>query len=168
MTKSTSLSGIGGLLLLLIFWLTLVAPLLGYGKHTNEFSDALKQSPQLATNAQFQSYKLASEIIIAVSALISFAAGLQLWRVHFPETVRFAILALWLSWPLGKILNLTSAVWIYRETASRGNIETMILTMLGSTFTSCVVAGIWTAYLIRSVRVKNTYKLPLQSKVPVN
>ena len=165
MTKNTSLSGIGGLLFLLILWLTFFAPMYGYGKLTQEFSESIKQFPHLATNEQFLNYKQSSFIIFAASALTSFAAGLQLWSVHYPGSVRFAILALWLSVPFAKILNLAAALWIYREIADPSKIEEMILTMLGSTFSSCVVAGIWTAYLLRSVRVKNTYKLPLQSKV---
>lgn len=159
MTKNTSPSGIGVLLFLLILWLTFLAPGYEYGKLTQEFSEALKQFPHLATNAQFLNYKLSSFIIFAVSALISFAAGIQLLRVHSPESIRFAILAIWLTVPFAKILNLASALWIYREIASPSKIEEMILTMLGSTFSSCVVAGIWTAYLLRSVRVKNTYKI---------
>lgn len=159
MAKNSTISGIGGLLFLLILWLTFFAPMYGFGKLTQEFSEALKQSPHLATNAQFLNYKLSSYIIFVASALTSFAAGLQLWRVYSSESVRFAILAIWLSVPFAKILNLASVLWIYREIAAWSNIETMILTMLGSTLSSCVVAGIWTAYLIKSVRVKNTYKL---------
>ena len=164
MTKNSTRSGIGGLLLLLILWLTFFAPMYGFGKLTLEFSESIKQFPHLATNAQFLNYKQYSFIIFAASALISFAAGIQLWRVHFPESVRFAILAIWLSVPFAKILNLAAALWIYREIAGPSKIEEMILTMLGSTFSSCVVAGIWTAYLLRSARVKNTYNLPYNQK----
>ena len=165
MTKNTSPSGIGGILLILILWLTFFAPMYGFGKLTQEFSESIKQFPHLATNEQFLNYKQSSFVIFAASALISFASGLQLWRVHFPESVKFAILAIWLSVPFAKVLNLAAALWIYREIASRSKIEEMILTMLGSEVSSCVVAGIWTAYLLRSSRVKNTYKPPLQSKV---
>lgn len=163
MTKNTSISGIGGLLLILIFWLIVLAPLIGYSKLTNEFSATLKQYPMLETNTQFQIYKLISEIIITLSALLSFVAGFRLYKFHAPSSVRFAILTLWLSWPFGKVLNLVSAMWIYHETVSHSDIRNMILTMLGSIFTSCVIAGIWTAYLIGSARVKDTYKINAKS-----
>ncbi|HMN14365.1 MAG TPA: DUF2569 family protein [Bellilinea sp.] len=156
MAKNPYISGIGGWLGLLVVGLTILGPLSGFGKLSNEFRDALEQFPQLAGNSQWQNYKQMSWLIFTASAAISFSAGYRLWKIHFPESVRFAILALWLAGPLGNILYMASAFFIFGDNVG-GNV---IAEMIGGTIASCVAAGIWTAYLMRSVRVRNTYKLP--------
>lgn len=90
------------------------------------------------------------------SASVSFSAGYRLWKIHFPEAVRFAILALWLAGPQGNVLYVILAITIFGSKAGGDAIAQMV----GGTISSFIVAGIWTAYLMRSFRVKNTYKLP--------
>ncbi|MBN9462394.1 MAG: DUF2569 family protein [Burkholderiales bacterium] len=156
MAKNPYISGVGGWLGFLIFGLTILSPLSGFGKLSSEFRDALEQFPQLAGNSQWQNYKLMSWLIFTTSAVISFSAGYRLWKAHFNESVRFAILALWLAGPLANILYMASAFLIFGDSVG-GNATAK---MIGGTIASCVAAGIWTAYLMRSVRVRNTYNLP--------
>lgn len=156
MAKNLYISGVGGWLGLLVVGLTILGPLLGFSQLSNELGAAMREFPQLANNAQWQNYTQVSWLIFTASASVSFAAGYRLWKIHFPESVRFAILALWLAGPLGNVLYVTSAITIFGSKAGGDAIAQMV----GGTISSFIVAGIWTAYLMRSVRVKNTYKLP--------
>jgi len=155
-TFQSSIHGIGGWLVLLIGGMMIFGPLFQLGNISNEFRDALEKYPQLAGNSQWQNYKQVSWIIFMASASISFAAGYRLWKIHRPESVRFAIIANWLVGPLQNALYIVFAAIIF-GTRSGGD---AIAQMITSVIISCISAGIWTAYLIRSVRVKNTYQLP--------
>jgi hypothetical protein len=115
----------------------------------------LTQFPQLANSAKWQNYMLVSWLIVTAAVAICFVAGYRLWKIHFPETVRFAIFVLWIAGPLGNILNIISAIVIFGSNAGSG----FFTQMVAGTISSAIGAGIWTAYLMRSVRVRNTYKL---------
>lgn len=154
MAKNQYVSGVGGWLGLLVVGLTILGPLIGLGKMSNEFRDAVEQFPQLADNAQWQNYKQISWLIFTASSVISFSAGYRLWKIHFPESVRFAILALWLAGPLGNVLYVIAAVVIFGNNAG-GDVVTQ---MIGGILSSVITAGIWTAYLSKSQRVRNTYQ----------
>ena len=160
MAKNEYLAGIGGWLGFLIVGLMILGPLVGLGRLFGEFSDAERQFPQLVVNTRWSNYKQASWLILAVSVAISFSAGYRLWKIHFSESVRFAIVALWLSGPFGNLLYLTTTVVVFgSQTMSSALPE-----MLGGIIGSCIAAGIWTAYLVRSVRVQNTYKSSLSAE----
>ena len=154
MAKNPYVSGVSGWLGLLVVGLMILGPLMGLGQLSNEFHEAVEQFPQLANNPQWQNYKQVSWLIFTTSAAISFAAGYRLWKIHFPESVRFAILALWLAGPLGNSLYVIAAITIFGNNAGGGAIAQMI----GGTISSLIAAGVWTAYLMRSARVRNTYK----------
>jgi hypothetical protein len=132
-----------------------LTPLSGFVRLSTEFDNAVKSLPQLASNAQWQNYKLVSWLIFSATAAISFVAGYRLWKIHFPESVRFAILTLWLAGPLGNVFYIISSIVIFGGNAG-GNARAQ---MVKGTIQIAIVAGIWTAYLMRSERVKNTYNL---------
>ncbi|MDO8273635.1 MAG: DUF2569 family protein [Gammaproteobacteria bacterium] len=155
MTKNTNISGVGGWLAFLVFGLMVLGPLGGYGQAYGELNDALKQFPQLANNPQWQSYQQFTWLFVAVSTTMSFSAGYGLWKIHSPESVRFAILALWLAGPLVNLFYLISVVVIFDSYDSENEIPRMIGGVLGT----CIAAAIWSAYLMRSDRVRNTYKM---------
>ena len=161
MTKNQNLSGIGGWLGFLIISLMVLGPLAGLGKLMNEFQDAERQFPQLITNPQWLNYKQFSWLILTIAAALSISAGYRLWKIHFSESVRFAILALWLSGPLGNFLYFTAAVIVFGSQTMANALPEMLGGILGS----CIAAGIWTAYLMRSIRVQNTYKSGLIANV---
>jgi uncharacterized protein DUF2569 len=154
MPEDQYISGIGGWLLFLIIILMLLAPATGLGKLTNEFQDAEKKFPLLDVNTQWIHYKQVSWLIFAVTAAVGFVAGYRLWKIHAAESVRFAILALWVCGPLGNFLYLVATMLIFGSRASASAVPKM----LGATMASCIAAGLWTAYLTRSFRVRNTYK----------
>lgn len=154
MTYKQHISGIDGWLAFLIVVLMILWPTMGFSRFVNEFRDILEQYPQLAGNLQWQNYRQVSGLIFLSTAAISFAAGYRLWKIHSPESVRFAIFALWLVGPIGNILYIVSTTVIFRSLPS----ENELAQMIGGTLASCIMAGIWTAYLMLSHRVKNTYR----------
>lgn len=154
MAKNSYLSGIGGWLTLLIVGLMALGPLIGFGRLSNEFRDSLERYPQLAQSSEWRTYEQASWLIFAVTVAIGISAGYRLWKIHAPDSVRFAILALWLIGPVTTILYFLPLVILFGSQAAAKALPEAI----GSFVASCIVAGIWTAYLTRSVRVGNTYK----------
>ena len=160
MTKNQYLAGVGGWLGFLIIGLMILWPLIYFGILSNEFHDAEKQFPQLINNAQVVKFKQVSWLIFAAQVAISFSAGYRLWKIHFSESVRFAILALWLSGPLGNFMYLIAIAFIFGLQAGTDALPEMLGGILGP----CIHASIWTAYLMRSLRVKNTYQTSLSAQ----
>lgn len=165
MSKNLYISGVGGWLGFLIVVLMIINPLSGFGSLSNEFHDVLELFPQLENNTQLKTYKQVAWLILAALASTSFAAGYRLWKFHCPESVRFAIIAIWLVGPLGhalyivfigNYLDIISKVAHFSSNV-RGHIIDKTFT---DTIYSVIAAVIWTAYLMRSTRVRNTYKLP--------
>ena len=107
MAKNPYITGTGGWLGLLIFGLSVLGPLKGYSDLSSGFRDTLEKFPQLAGNSQFQNYKQISWLIFSASVVISVSAGYQLLNIHFPKSVRFAILALWSAGPLVNVADST-------------------------------------------------------------
>jgi hypothetical protein len=138
----------------------IISPLVGFSRLYDEFYDydGLNQLSHLANNPQWQTYEYVTWLIVAASAGISISVGYRLWKIHFRESVRFAILALWLIGPLDNVLHYMSIFFIFDIFDMNDTfVNDAFAEMIGSTIGSCIVAGIWTAYLKRSVRVKNTY-----------
>ena len=160
MAKNLYLAGVGGWLRFLIILLMIIGPLIWFGNLSNDFYDTERQFPQLLDDAQWSNYKLVSRLIFVISVAISFSAGYRLWKIHFSESVRFAILALWLSGPLGNLMYFVAAVFIFGLQAGAKGLPDMLSGILGSS----IGAGIWTAYLMRSLRVKNTYQASLSAQ----
>jgi hypothetical protein len=154
MAKDPYISGIGGWLALLIVGLMILGPLTGFGRLSEEFRDTLERYPQLTANSQWQNYTQVSWLIFATTASVSFAAGYRLWKVRSPDSVRFAILALWLAGPIGNALYIILGATIFGSAP----LENAAAQMVGDIGAACIVAGIWTTYLWRSCRVRNTYK----------
>ena len=150
-----NISGVSGWLGYLVVMLTILNPLLGAVKISTQFRLVAAQFPQLANNPQWKDYMQVSWVIVTAAAAICFVAGYRLWKIHFFESVRFTITALWLAGPLGNILNIISAVIIFGSNAGSG----FFTQMVAGTISSAIGAGIWTTYLMRSARVRNTYKL---------
>lgn len=159
LAKNEYLTGIGGWLGFLIASLMIFSPLGRLGTIVRQFSRTEKQYPQLLANAQWANYKLAIWLIVSVCVAISIAAGYRLWKVHFSESVRFAIIALWISGPLGGLLYMATEAVVF---GIQDMPSTMPEKLRGMAVSICAAAA-WTAYLLRSVRVRNTYKTKLST-----
>ena len=149
---TSDIHGVGGWLLLLIVGLMIIGPFSGLIKIFHDIRNAVEKYPQLVGISQWQNYKLATWIIFISSAVISFVAGYRLWKIHSRESVRFAIIANWVEGPLQNVLYIVSAAIIFDTNAGLEQVITKRVII------SCIGAGTWTAYLLLSDRVKNTYK----------
>jgi hypothetical protein len=153
MKKNLYITGVGGWLGFLVLRLMVLDPIVGFYGLSKFARDAIEQSPRLAYYDQWQNYKQTALLIFVVSAAVSISSGYRLWKIHIPESVKFTLFALWLVGPLNAILHLATISIVFKDSAFSYN----ILPFLIGIIISLVVAGIWSAYLLRSVRVKNTY-----------
>jgi hypothetical protein len=146
-------SGTGGWLGFFILVLTAIGPLIGASQKYQMFSMAEFNTPQLASYAPYLSYRTASWAIFIAGAIISATAGFMLYLHKHPASVRFAIVSLWLIFPVRQILYIVAAQSIFNEQAAS------VLTQDGTSWliSSAIAAGIGTAYLLISKRVQNTY-----------
>jgi tryptophan-rich sensory protein len=152
--KNPNISGIGGWLVLLIMNLMLFGPLLGFGGLYAEFSRIGNEFPLLAKSPQWQSYEVATKLIFLVCSVIGIIAGHRLLKKHVRQSVCFAIFSLWIVGPLANM----AYVFVLSITFDQ-SIANALTELMGDLGASCLAAGVWTAYLLRSVRVKNTYNI---------
>ena len=136
------LRGVGGWLLVLIIGMVLVTPLSYFAIHFATISMIESSYPHLLQNAGWAREKTASSILLSACAAISMLGGIMLWQRHKRNTVYLAVSALWINGPVGIVL----LAVIY-------NVSSPLKFLIQS----LVPATLWTLYLFRSVRVKNTY-----------
>lgn len=144
--------GIGGWLIFLIIVLSVLNPLANIGMLAAELRRVEQETPYLLQIPVFIHYKWFSWALVLICSVIGIVAGYTLWKKHVWKSVRQAIIAIWIMGPLATVL---IALYIYMNFGSMaveagGEI-------VGSLVRSLVFAGIWTAYLLRSKRVRNTY-----------
>lgn len=85
-------------------------------------------------------------------AVLCFAAAYGLWRIKRPMTVQLAIGVLWLAGPFVPVMYAAIAASIFNMDFSQA-----LKPFLIGIFSTSVQSAIWTGYLVKSVRVKNTY-----------
>jgi len=152
MSTSAYLHGIGGWLRLLIVGLTILGPISGFGRITSDLQSAEEQFPILISSTGWQQYKQFSWYVFWIATAISISAGYRLWKLHVADSVRFAIIGLWLVGPVS-CLGQFAVTWFAFGTRAQAAVPEMLSALVAS----IIGAGIWTAYLHRSTRVKNTY-----------
>jgi len=147
-----SLRGVGGWLGLLVVGLTILGPILGAVNLSADFTNAEIDYPKIASFAPWVSYKSAIWAVFGVAALVSLTSGLLLFRFR-PSSVRLSIVALWIIGPVKVLLDIVVANTSFTQTVAAA----MVQGMWPGLFVSILVAIIWTSYLLRSKRVRNTY-----------
>lgn len=140
-----------GWLALLVAGLMFFGPALGFGRVSSDFAAAETQYPQLLTMAQWASFKTAAWLTFAAGVAFTMYAGSRLAYTRRRSAVGLAIAALWVGSP-GVTIVMAAVLPIvffgrteFDEEMARGLI------------TGAVTATIWTAYLLRSARVKARY-----------
>ncbi|NLC24984.1 MAG: DUF2569 domain-containing protein, partial [Oxalobacter sp.] len=86
----------------------------------------------------------------------SILAGYRLYREHEKASVRFAIYAIWLAGPILNLGAILAGILILGMPYAGGGFWQGFVSIVFSVG----IASLWTIYLKRSVRVKNTYNLP--------
>ncbi len=149
---NTQLKGVGGWLLLLIFLLAFYTPVMEARNLYYEFIVAAQKMPVLESNPAWVRYRMMVWIVFGIMCALCFAAGYGLWKIHKPMSVQLAIGVIWLVGPFVPVIYSAMASAIF-------NMEFMqaVKPFLIVIFSATIQSVIWTGYLLKSVRVKNTY-----------
>jgi len=143
------LRGVGGWLGFLIASLLVLSPLFSLGFAL--LDDTADLYPELAQHPAWQSLTILSWTLVGISIAISFFAG---WRLNFRHTassVNIAIVSLWLIGPVRYLVE-----WVLLNSVV--GIAIGLQAYLADIVRSLIWTVLWTAYLLRSRRVKNTYR----------
>lgn len=130
----------------------LFGPALGAIRIGVEFLAAEARYPVLEGSPHWEAFKAGMWCAEAVIALLSAFAGWGLLRVRRWSAVRQAIAVLWLTGPVGAFV-MGYAIPLATLGESSAGQPLFITSMLAS----FVGAAAWTAYLLKSKRVRNTY-----------
>lgn len=152
-TSIKHLEGVGGWLRFFIVSLTILAPLAILGRITGEIQAAESQFPNLLNLPLWAQMKEISWIFGVVQGAILVGAGFILWKTRLKSTPKRVIMMLWVGGPATTILSLLAIAYVSAQPLA----EVINHEALGGVLGSCVSALIWSTYLVRSVRVRNTY-----------
>lgn len=147
------LSEVRGWLALLVVAMCLLGPLKTIGQNSNNITTAEKDVPSLLGMTEWLVYKQASWVFVGLVCVTLFFGGWKLWKRHQRSSVYLAIAALWIANFLalaGDYVVTNAILGPDVFVAAGGDYFLAIM----QTFIAPVV---WTAYLLLSRRVKNTY-----------
>ncbi len=153
--RSPHLKGVGGWLAFLVVSLVLLWPLGGLISIYEGFVN-IEQTFDVTGLASWRQHKTMTWLLFIVSTVTSMLAGYRLYKEHAKESVRFAIYAIWLAGPILNLTAIMAGILILGVPYAGGGFWQGFASIV---FSVCI-ASLWTAYLKRSVRVKNTYNLP--------
>lgn len=154
--RSSPLSGMGGWLAFLVVSLVMIWPLAGL-MTTDEGLRYFGQHNEIAASLVWQEYSNVIWMLFVLRSVLSILAGYRLYRVRDRESVHFAIDVIWLAGPVLNLVSIMTGIMVVDTPLYAGvRFWEMVLDM----GLSVLLALLWTAYLKRSVRVENTYKLP--------
>lgn len=145
--------GVGGWLFLLIIGLMIINPLLGSKGMYSEIWQLEKTYPDLVSATEWSNYKSTVFGIFFGSAAIGFWGGLRLSVKKVWSSVDQAIAAMWFSGPGATVL-----VSVFVPLIIYGKDGFPDLSIFPGILGSIVITYVWTAYLLRSKRVRNTYQ----------
>lgn len=149
--EQSSVSAVGGWLLLLVLGLIFIDPLMGSGRINSDFMSVEDQYPNLKSIAEWGTYKSATWWTFLFVCCLSFYAGLGLVKDRSMLAVKRAKFILWVIGPLASlILRVFLPVLFFGKSEPDPQ-------FVGSMIASIIAAAIWTAYLSKSKRVKATY-----------
>lgn len=152
--------GVGGWLALLVVGLTILGPLLSFGMTSGEISSTERDYPELIGNDLWEQIKAITWTALGIQVVITFTAGFRLTNAFRPSSVRFAIFALWFSG-----VGITVITFVLMANLSGFDSAAVEAELARGVVQGTITAGIWTAYLLLSKRVKNTYYTG-QSEIP--
>ena len=145
-------SGIGGWLMLLVIGMMVLGPLFGAGGINAGIMTVERQYPHLVSLDQWITFKSATWWTFLGVAALSFYGGWGLARGKDWSVVNRAKWILWISGPVGSLVMgvLIPIIIVGESNAGDGQ-------FVGAFIAQVIAAGIWTAYLSKSKRVRNTY-----------
>lgn len=149
--EQCNVSGVGGWLLLLVLGFMFLGPFMGAGRINADFLSLEGQHPKLKSVAEWTTYKAATWWTFLLVCCLSFYAGLGLVRDRNMSAVKRAKITLWIIGPIASLLlGILLPILIFGKFDPDPQ-------FIGGMCASIIAAGIWTAYLSKSKRVKATY-----------
>lgn len=146
--------GVGGWLAFLVAGMLVIGPLLSIGRLHVDFFSIEQAYPAVTQTIEWASFKTAQWTALLVFCAISIYGGLYLARNRTPIAVSRAKLALWFNYPISVIvMGVIIPVMMIPDSGKTAAEAIPVL------IASLIAVGLWTAYLNRSKRVKNTYGL---------
>lgn len=145
-------SGVGGWLLLLIAGMIAIGPLLGAVRINAEIFMAEHQYPEITGLDDWGSYKVITWILFIGFAAISVYGGWGLAQGRSWRVVDRAKAILWATGPGASVV-----LGLLVPAAIFGGAGALDGQVVGGLIGSVIAATIWTLYLSRSKRVRNTY-----------
>jgi hypothetical protein len=151
-TAKAGPTGIGGWLMLLVLGMMVLGPLLGVGRLATDLTSVERQYPQITNLEVWKTYKSVAWCAFILFAAVLFYGGWGLARGKDWSVVSRAKAILWITGPIAAIvLGLGIPIAIFGEAAFDAP------EFISGLIVSGIAAGIWTAYLSKSKRVRNTY-----------
>ena len=108
-------------------------------------------APEYAGGTEFATLHNFSWSVFALSTAIQFCVGLLMWKRFKPSSVWIAIGSLWFCTLILAVGGHFVALSLVDAAFMPSDLKAFIVPLAS--------AGIWSAYLLRSVRVQNTYGL---------
>ena len=142
--------GIGGWLLFFILTRTILGPPWNAFRLNQRWNEVSEQVPNFATSHDFTLLQSISWSTFAVGTAISVTSGLLLWKWKNRRSVTIAVYALWMAGPLLGIVSYIVSLLVTDTHPELSDLSIFALPLAS--------AVIWTAYLVKSKRVRNTYR----------
>jgi len=146
--RNDDLRGVYGWLRWLVIVLLVPSPLFLIGGTSNDIYTVEKLSPQMLTLPGWDTYKTVIWSVTLTNAAALFASGWRLLKHHIPSSVGITIAVLWAT-PFASVFAAKVAATFIFDINIPVKFDALTQPILFSM--------IWTAYLLTSKRVKNTY-----------
>jgi hypothetical protein len=148
------ISGVGGWLALLVVVMIGWGPLTSIFKTGSNIWIAEMQNPGVVSVPQWLTFKIMTWCVVGAAVVYSIISGFLLCVKKEPASVKNAIACLWIGGPVAAFVLRILIPWGSFGTAT---LEDEMPQSIGAIIGSIIVASIWTAYLRKSKRVRNTY-----------
>lgn len=151
--KETVLKGVGGWLAFLVISMAVLSPVrtcFGY------YRDIVltEQNLNLSGNPVWETYTTIVLVLVVTACALFFLAAYRLYRQHVWRSVRFAIIAMWMACTGMDVIGMVLLYFIFG-----GEFVSMAWKSgMGEVIKGLVYPAVWTLYLLKSQRVRNTYR----------
>lgn len=147
------LVGVGGWLAFFVIALCVLGPFQAISNTMNEFQTLESANAGATALESWQNYKLGAWTLIGFSVALRLVAGILLTSIHKPFSVHFTIAVLWITPIVTSIGTYLLIYMLFGANTATGSQEGVLSELI----IGLTIATVWTAYLLKSLRVKNTY-----------
>lgn len=147
------LVGVGGWLAFFVVALCILGPAQAISATSVEFGKLESSFSGTAALESWKNYKLGAWTLIGFSISLRVIAGILLTSSFKPFSVRFTIAVLWTTPFVTSIGTYVLINALFGSSAASASLEYVFSELV----IGLTIATVWTAYLLKSERVKNTY-----------